>query len=41
MNLYDELGMIFEDENFADLYPQEGQPALSPVRLALINAHAI
>jgi transposase len=37
MNLYDELGIIFEDEDFADLYPLDGQPALSPVRLALAS----
>lgn len=35
MNLYDELGMIFEDSDFADLYPKDGQPGISPVRLAL------
>ena len=35
MNLYDELGLIFEDEDFADLYPIDRQPALSHVRLAL------
>ena len=37
MNLYDELGTLFEDEDFADLYPKDGQPALSPVRLALVT----
>ena len=37
MNLYDELGIIFKDEDFADLYPLDGQPALSPVRLALAS----
>lgn len=35
VNLFDELGVIFEDKDFADLYPHDGQPALSPVRLAL------
>lgn len=37
MNMYDELGVIFEDKDFADLYPIDGQPALSPVRLALVT----
>ena len=37
MKLFDELGVIFEDEDFADLYPNDGQPALSPVRLALVT----
>jgi transposase len=31
------LGVIFEDKDFADLYPIDGQPALSPVRLALVT----
>jgi transposase len=26
----------FRDEDFADLYPKEGKPALSPVLLALV-----
>jgi transposase len=37
MMLRDELGPIFEDEDFADLYPSMGQPAESPARLALVT----
>jgi transposase len=37
MTLRDELGPIFEDEDFADLYPSVGQPAESPARLALVT----
>ena len=35
--LRDELGPLFQDEDFADLYPRRGQPALSPWRLALVT----
>ena len=38
-NLYiqiaDALGPLYQDEDFAALFPQRGQPALSPARLAL------
>src|SRR3989440_4860255 len=37
MWLRDELGTIYTDEDFADLYPQRGQPALAPWRLALVT----
>lgn len=37
MTLRDELGPIFEDEAFADLYPSLGQPAESPSRPALVT----
>jgi transposase len=37
ITLRDELGPIFEDETFADLYPSLGQPAESPARLALVT----
>lgn len=37
LKLRDELGVIFEDEDFADLFPQRGQPALAPWRLALVT----
>jgi transposase len=33
----DELGAIYSDEEFADLYPERGQPALAPWRLALVT----
>jgi transposase len=37
MTMRDELGPIFEDEDFAGLYPTRGQPAESPARLALVT----
>src|SRR5512147_1080819 len=37
LKLRDELGSIFSDENFADLFPKLGQPGLPPWRLALIT----
>ncbi len=40
-NLYlymrEELGTIFADEQFCDLYSQRGQPAEAPWRLALVT----
>ena len=37
MRLRDELGEIFGDEQFANLFSSRGQPALSPGRLALVT----
>ena len=37
LTLRDELGTIFEDDDFAELYPSKGQPTISPWRLALIT----
>ncbi len=37
MAIRDTLGPIFQDEQFADLYPSLGQPASSPARLALVT----
>jgi transposase len=37
LTLRDELGTIFGDSDFADLYPRRGQPALPPWRLALVT----
>ncbi len=37
MTMRDELGVLFEDEAFAELYPGLGQPAESPGRLALVT----
>jgi len=37
LQLRDELGTIYTDELFADLYAHDGQPATSPWRLALIT----
>ncbi len=40
-NLYlalrDKLGPIFMDEDFAHLFPKDGQPGLPPWRLALVT----
>ena len=36
MTLRDELGTFYDDQDFAELYSSEGQPALHPGRLALI-----
>jgi transposase len=36
MTLRDELGTFYDDEDFAELYSSEGQPALHPGRLALV-----
>ena len=35
--LRDELGTIFCDEDFADLFPKQGQPAYPPWQLALVT----
>jgi transposase len=35
--LYDHLGTILQDHDFADLFPQRGQPAAAPFRLALVT----
>ena len=37
MKLRDEFGAFFDDESFADLYPQKGKPAETPWRLALVT----
>lgn len=37
MRMYDDLGMLFHDRNFTDLFPVEGQPAEAPARLALVT----
>lgn len=37
MQMRDELGNIYTDEMFADLYPPDGQPAIRPWRLALVT----
>ncbi len=36
MKIYDDLNMLFKDADFADLFPVQGQPAESPLRLALV-----
>jgi len=37
LRLRDELGTVFGDRDFADLYPRRGEPALAPWRLALVT----
>lgn len=37
MRMRDELGVLYQDEAFSALFPQDGQPALAPWRLALIT----
>ena len=36
MRLRDALGVLYQDEQFADLFPTHGQPAQSPARLAWV-----
>jgi transposase len=37
LTLRDQLGVIFQDDDCVDLYPNDGHPGLSPWRLALIT----
>jgi transposase len=37
MRLRDVLGAVYQDEQFAKLYPVEGQPAYAPWRLAVVT----
>jgi transposase len=37
MQMRDLLGTFFTDDQFADLYPADGQPAYAPWRLALVS----
>jgi len=37
MRLRDALGELYRDEQFAALYPVEGQPAYAPWRLAVVT----
>jgi transposase len=37
IRIFDELGTIFQDQDFADLYSQHGQPGQPPFRLALVK----
>jgi transposase len=36
MRLRDELGVFYNDEEFAELYPDRGQSAIAPWRLTMI-----
>ncbi len=38
LRLYDELGPVYADQQFAALFPTRGQPGLSPAQLALVSA---
>ncbi|MDP9842064.1 transposase [Streptosporangium lutulentum] len=37
MRVRDELGLLFDDEEFAELFPVRGGPGLSPGMLALVS----
>ncbi len=37
LQLRDTFGTIYQDEQFVDLYPRQGQPAEAPWRLALVS----
>lgn len=37
LTLRDQLGMLFDGEDFSDLFPDRGQPGLCPRRLALVT----
>lgn len=37
LRLRDDLGTIYQDELFATLYSERGQPAAAPWRLALVS----
>jgi transposase len=37
IRIFDELGTIFQDQDFADLHSQHGQPGQQPFRLALVT----
>jgi transposase len=37
LKMRETLGSIYRDEDFADLSPKDGQPAIAPWRLALVS----
>jgi transposase len=37
LTLRDDLGPVFANKDFADLYPERGRPACPPWRLALVT----
>jgi hypothetical protein len=41
MHLRDALGPIYEDADFADLFPKRGRAAEAPWRLALVTVEAL
>jgi transposase len=36
MTMYDELGPLYQNGDFAELFPRRGQPALAPAQLVLV-----
>lgn len=36
MTMVDELGPLYQNADFADLFPRRGQPALAPAQLLLV-----
>ena len=41
IHLRDTLGTIYQDGQFEDLYPDRGQPAYAPWRLALVTVFGL
>jgi hypothetical protein len=39
MRLRDELGVFYNDEDFAELYPERGQSAIPPWRLTVATRY--
>lgn len=37
MKMRDEIGVLYQDEEFRSLFAKDGQPALAPWRLALVT----
>ncbi len=37
LQMRDEFGSLYTDDMFVDLYPEDGQPAVRPWRLALVT----
>jgi transposase len=37
LRMYDELGRLYADQDFAALFPTRGQPALAPAQPALVT----
>jgi hypothetical protein len=41
IQMRDELGVLFQDEMFADLFPKDGQPALARLQASVGDPSAI
>jgi transposase len=37
MQIRDEIGRVYKDDELAELYPEKGQPAINPWRLAMVT----